>query len=367
MIKLMVVDDEPVIREGIETAVDWERLDIQVVGTAGNGRDGMAKALAQKPDIVITDIRMPVMDGIHFAKELKEKLPNVRIVFLTGYSEFEYAREAIRIGAAEYLLKPINTGELTELVGRLADEIRRENATVMNRNRETVLLKENLPMMRNRCVKRFFQGELGRGPFVERAGALGMELSGPQYQVIILCIDYYYQLIANGEREAGLLKYAMSNIAEEVLSASGRPVVCDEGEARLMVLLNTVEDTRGIARGCKEVQFCMRKYYGVSVSVGIGKKVGSLQELRQSYKAADEAVEARIKQGSSQIIVKDDETGNAADRTRLFLTPEEEQELSDAVKLLDKNRVYDALELIFEKYVMQQDIGRKGIEQLCMY
>ena len=190
MIKLMVVDDEPVIREGIETAVDWERLDIQVVGTAGNGRDGMAKALAQKPDIVITDIRMPVMDGIHFAKELKEKLPNVRIVFLTGYSEFEYAREAIRIGAAEYLLKPINTGELTELVGRLADEIRRENATVMNRNRETVLLKENLPMMRNRCVKRFFQGELGRGPFVERAGALGMELSGPQYQVIILCIDY---------------------------------------------------------------------------------------------------------------------------------------------------------------------------------
>ncbi len=105
MIKLMVVDDEPVIREGIETAVDWERLDIQVVGTAGNGRDGMAKALAQKPDIVITDIRMPVMDGIHFAKELKEKLPNVRIVFLTGYSEFEYAREAIRIGAAEYLVK----------------------------------------------------------------------------------------------------------------------------------------------------------------------------------------------------------------------------------------------------------------------
>ena len=367
MIKLMVVDDELVIREGIETAVDWERLDIQVVGTAGNGRDGMAKALAQKPDIVITDIRMPVMDGIHFAKELKEKLPNVRIVFLTGYSEFEYAREAIRIGAAEYLLKPINTGELTELVGRLADEIRRENATVMNRNRETVLLKENLPMMRNRCVKRFFQGELGRGPFVERAGALGMELTGPQYQVIILCIDYYYQLIANGEREAGLLKYAMSNIAEEVLSASGRPVVCDEGEARLMVLLNTVEDTRGIARGCKEVQFCMRKYYGVSVSVGIGKKVGSLQELWQSYKAADEAVEARIKQGSSQIIVKDDETGNASDRTRLFLTPEEEQELSDAVKLLDKNRVYDALELIFEKYVMQQDIGRKGIEQLCMY
>ena len=69
MIRMMVVDDEPVIREGIVRAVDWESVDVQVVGTAGNGRDGMAKALTEKPDIVITDIRMPIVDGIRVAKE----------------------------------------------------------------------------------------------------------------------------------------------------------------------------------------------------------------------------------------------------------------------------------------------------------
>lgn len=367
MIKLMVVDDEPVIREGIVNAVDWDALGIEVVGTAGNGRDGMARALTGKPDIVITDIRMPIVDGLHFARELKEKLPKVRVVFLTGYSEFEYAREAVRIGAADYLLKPVNTEDLTRLAGRLANEVRQENATVVNRTQKTALLKENLPMMRNRCVKRFFHGELEENSFVDRAGTLGMEFPGPEYQVIILCIDYYYQLIASGEREAGLLKYAMSNIAEEILGNCGSVSICDEGEARLMVILSTAQETKRIARSCKELQFCMRKYYGVSVSVGIGKKVGCVSKLKQSYQSADEAVEERIRQGSSQIIVKDDDGKMGVSHTRLFLNPEEEQELADAFKLLDKERVYDALELIFQKYVMQQDVGRRGTEQFCMY
>ena len=367
MIRMMVVDDEPVIREGIVRAVDWESLDVQVVGTAGNGRDGMAKALTEKPDIVITDIRMPIVDGIRFAKELKEKLPKVRVVFLTGYSEFEYAREAIRLGAADYLLKPINTEDLTKLVRKLADQVRQENATVVSRTQKTVLLKENLPMMRNRCVKRYFQGEIGETAFTEQAGALGMDFSGQEHQIIIFCIDYYYQLIASGEREAGLLKYAMSNIAEEVLGACGSAVICDEGEARVMVILGTDQETKKITRCCKEVQFCMRKYYGVSISVGIGKKVKAIQDLKISYRSADEAVEERIKQGSSQIIVREGDPRNGSEHARLFLIPEEEQEISDAVRLLDKNRVYDALEMVFQKYVMEQDLGRRGTEQFCMY
>lgn len=367
MVKMMIVDDEPIIRTGIETAVDWESLGICVVGNAGNGRDGMAKALVEKPDIVITDIRMPVMDGIQFSRELREKLPKTRIVFLTGFNEFTYAREAIRIGADDYLLKPINAGELIRLMKRLADEVKRESETVLSRTQETVLLKENLPMMRNRCVKRFLNGELELDQFLNRAGALGMTFPGPEFLAVIFCIDYYYQLIANGEREAELLKYAMSNIAEETLGQHGSVITCDEGEARLMLILNTAEEVRGIARSCKEVQFCMRKYYGVSVSVGIGKKADDISTLLMSCQTADEAMEAKIRQGSSRIIVGEDDPGKASDNIRLFLTPEEEQSLRDALALLDKNRVYDMLEVIFENYVMKQDIGRKGIEQLCMH
>lgn len=367
MIRLMVVDDEPMIREGIVNTVDWESLGIRVIATAGNGRDAMAKALAERPDIVITDIRMPIVDGIHFAREVKKKLPKVKIVFLTGYSEFEYAREAVRLGIEDYVLKPVNTEDLTALMKRLAEEVKKENASVVSQTQSTVLLKENLPIMRNRCVKRFLHGELSESAFLNQAASLFMNLSGPGYQIIIFCIDYFYQLIANGEREAGLLKYAMLNIVEETLSACGPVVVCDEGEARLMVILNTGEDTKKLARCCKEIQFCMRKFYGIPVSVGIGKKAEGLEELKRSYRWAVEALEARIRQGSSQIIVKDQGCEEPGGHARLFLTPQEEQEIGDAVKLLDESRLYDILEMVFQKYVMKQDLGRRGTEQFCMY
>lgn len=367
MIKLMVVDDEPIIRDGLANGIDWERLDVSVVGTASNGRDGLAKAIKEKPDIVITDIRMPVSDGISLAKELKAKLPRVRVIFLTGYGEFEYAREAVRIGAADYLLKPVNIEALTALVGRLSDEIRIECAAERKLSQKTVLLKENLPLMRNRCVKRFFGGELSEAQFRKQAYTLGMEFLGEGFQVVILCIDYYYQMLANGEREGALLKYAMSNIAEEILGKLGTVFLCDEEEARLMVLLETGEETRRIAGSCREIQFYMRKYYGISVSVGIGKRAEGIAGLTYSYESAQKALEERIRQGSSQIIVEEKDREGPMGHAKLFLDLQEERELTEAVKLLDGKRVYDALERFFKEYVLEQSLNRRETEQFCIY
>lgn len=179
MIKLLIADDEAVIREGMLTIIDWESLGVKVVAVAGNGRDGLAKAMAEKPDIVITDIRMPVVDGIKFSKSLREKLPKVRIVFLTGYNDFEYTRHAVKVRAEDYLLKPVNTRELMELVGRLVKEIRLENSTVEENVRKTVLLKENLPVMRNRFISLFLLENLRKGSFWSGAGPLGFPLDKP--------------------------------------------------------------------------------------------------------------------------------------------------------------------------------------------
>ena len=184
MIKLMIVDDEPVIRKGIVTVVDWKALDIQVVAEAANGRDGLSRALLEKPDIVITDIKMPIMDGITFSSELRKKLPKVRIVFLTGYSDFEYSRHAIRIGAEDYLLKPVNTGELIELMERLKQEIVRENTHRQSRSRENVILKESQPLMRKRLLKQLFEGQVGLEDFCGKAVPLNLPTEGPEFVII---------------------------------------------------------------------------------------------------------------------------------------------------------------------------------------
>lgn len=366
MIRLMIVDDEPIIREGMMTIIDWESLGVIVVGTVGNGRDGLARAMVEKPDIVITDIRMPVVDGIKFSEELHAKLPKTRIVFLTGYNDFEYTRHAVRIGAADYLLKPVNTEELTGLIKKLVNEIIRESREFENRSQRAVLLKENLPLMRSRCIHDFMWGKTEEKRFLERAGFLGIPLMEENLRIVIFCIDYYFQLLANGEREADLLKYALSNVAEELMGRLGNICVCDEGEARLMVLLSSGEDTKEVARSAREVQFYLRKHYGLSVSVGIGKLVSEWGDLKLSYQNADEALEGRMKQGSSQIIAREKSHGSLREE-KIFITAEEEAELKNAVTLLDRRKIYDTLEEIFQKYVMEQEVGRKAVEQFCMY
>ena len=119
MIKVMIVDDEKYVRMGIKTETDWALIGCEVVGEAANGQEALEIADRVRPDLVVSDIRMPRMDGIQLAEKLVEKYPGVKVIFLTAYNEFEYARQAIRIGVSDYLLKPFQDGELEASIQRL--------------------------------------------------------------------------------------------------------------------------------------------------------------------------------------------------------------------------------------------------------
>ena len=124
-VKLLICDDEKIIREGL-ASLDWNTRGIEVVGTAKNGE--VAFELFQKmlPDIVISDIKMPTKDGIWLSEQIHKISPNTKIIFLTGYNDFEYAQSAINNGVCQYLLKPIDEFELYEIVDKLTKEIHLE-------------------------------------------------------------------------------------------------------------------------------------------------------------------------------------------------------------------------------------------------
>jgi two-component system response regulator YesN len=119
MTKVLIVDDEKYVRMGIKNDTDWTLIGCEVVGEAANGLEALEVAEEVRPDLVISDIRMPKMDGIELAEKLVEKYPDVKVIFLTAYNEFEYARQAIRIGVSDYLLKPFEDGELEASIQRL--------------------------------------------------------------------------------------------------------------------------------------------------------------------------------------------------------------------------------------------------------
>ncbi len=129
MYKVVIIDDEPIIVEGLSKAVHWEKWNCQVAATAENGQSGIEIIKRENPDILFSDIRMPGMDGLSMIAALKSEHPHMQIAILTGFRDFEYAREAIRLGVTRFLLKPSKMEELEEAVQVMVQNLshRKEN------------------------------------------------------------------------------------------------------------------------------------------------------------------------------------------------------------------------------------------------
>lgn len=124
MYKVVIVDDEPIIVEGLTRSIHWERWDCQVVATAESGKEGLAIVEKEHPDILFSDIRMPHMDGLTMIAAIKSAYPHTEVSILTGFSDFEYAREAIRLGVTRFLVKPSKMDELEEAVEAMVHNLR---------------------------------------------------------------------------------------------------------------------------------------------------------------------------------------------------------------------------------------------------
>ncbi len=127
MNRIVIVDDEQFVRKGIIALIDWKKINYQVVGEASNGEDALELILEEKPDVVLTDIRMPVFDGLKLIEKVKElaiKVP--KFIIISGYNDFEYAQRAVRLGVTDFILKPIDKDELEKTFMDLTPIIERE-------------------------------------------------------------------------------------------------------------------------------------------------------------------------------------------------------------------------------------------------
>lgn len=152
MYNVMLVDDEEEVRIAIEKKINWTELGFNVVGTAGNGFDALDMALERRPDVVMTDINMPFMNGLEFSKQLKAELPTTKFVILSGYDEFEYAKEAIELSVEEYILKPVDSDELYQLFSRLKERL--DDELDKRRNLETLekYYQESFPYFKEQLL-----------------------------------------------------------------------------------------------------------------------------------------------------------------------------------------------------------------------
>lgn len=306
MIKVFLVEDEAIIRRGIKNKIPWETEGFEFVGEASDGELAYPMIKKTKPDIVITDIKMPFMDGLELAAIIKKEMPDTKIIILSGYNEFEYAKTAISIGVTDYELKPISSERLLETIKRVADIIREERAQKALLEEYERDNKESLELDKAKLFYALADNAMSPAEILEWGRQLGLDLTASYYTVILLKIissveeNSYHEQLVEAERKM-----------EEFLGTQECIYYFKRwGEGWFLLVRSEDEEVFGdLLHGLKNYLSQLipdgksgsLHYFG-----GIGSTVQRLGDVRQSFLSANRAFAARFFANLNQVLTEDE-------------------------------------------------------------
>lgn len=303
-IKVFLVEDEMVIRRGIKNSIDWEKEGYIFCGEASDGELAYPMIIKEKPDILITDIRMPFMDGLELCKLVKKELPNIKILILSGYDEFDYAKEAIRLGVTEYLLKPISSGKLLEALNGVSESIRREKEDKDLVRKYMEEMRENTEHEKQKFFEQMIAGNLSMADALETGKKYEMNLSAGMYNLLLFRFTLGKENRKSGEL-LGEAEYAIEKLTErlEYVFEFQRGV---EGWAFLLMADNEEQMSERVKELSKDLEEIMKNYSTIAYFGGIGQPVARLRELEESFREAERALAAGFTMELNRIISVED-------------------------------------------------------------
>lgn len=333
-IKVFLVEDEFVVREGIKNNIDWKQHGYDFCGEASDGELAFPMIQKLKPDIVITDIRMPFMNGLALSKLIKKEMPWIEIIILSGYEEFEYAKEGIKIGIAQYLLKPINGEELLKEVDIVAEKIVEKQKENKIREKYLKEMEENFVKERKDLFQYLVTGAKSAAELLEMADKLNIDLSSMWYNIMLIIIKSKHH--AQNEYSNSLIEIdeKLREIDHEHILTFDRNL---EGKAFLFKA-DSEEELETIQNHyITEVMNILKDYENVRYFGGIGVPVNRLRELSASFESASRVFAHRYLMNESLIL-------NAEELQQRDYLKEEEFDISNInPKQIDRNKIKEFL------------------------
>ncbi len=295
MLKIFLAEDEVIVRETIKRMIPWEDLGFELVGEAADGEMALPLLLRQKPDLLITDIKMPFMDGLTLAKVAKKEIPGLKVVILSGYDDFNYAKQAINIGVEDYLLKPITKNALIERLTEIRSRYEHEKTQkeyYEKFHREMQAYEKN-------SSRDFFEalvsGSMDMMEIYRRSEKLGLDIVAEAYNVLIFTMnceeDFSGQREGYSEWEAESLELLEEFFSENTSAMLFRCNIFSYG-----VLIKGQKETIGEnTRSCvSEIQRILdRKEQKRQWFVAAGEPVERLSQIQKSYYSASRAFSQR--------------------------------------------------------------------------
>lgn len=342
MLKVFLVEDEVVMRNGIKNNIPWEQEGFEFVGEASDGELAYPLIKREKPDILITDIRMPFMDGLELSRLVKKELPQIKIIILSGYNEFDYAKTAISIGVTDYLLKPISSAKLLEAVKKVGDMIEKEQDNVRLMERYEKEMEENILQEKHKLWGALASNRLSTIELLEKGQRLGMDFTASAYMVFL------FKLMQEGDatgcsdelNRASEKVNSLSGTWKKVLSFDRSP----EGWAFLIKGESEAEVLENFAETKRELLNLVAMYPKVEYFGGLGSIVQRIGDIQNSYKEAARAFSSRFFLDANQI----------ADSADMVSLHNEEDGKIDVSKMLSKKREHELVEKFFKNGTVEE-------------
>ncbi len=277
MLDLLIVDDESAARQGLIRCMPWDTLGVRVCGEAINGARALAQVQALRPDIVLTDIRMPFMDGIELCRALRAAGETVKIIFISGYEDLEYFKSALAYDVSGYVLKPVDVQELSALIARVAGEIRDRRSELARMAALDEKLRRTLPALRDRFLTGLLRGEIASEDLASRMADLELNLPPTGQYAVSLAKP-------GADMPAAAL---LGEAAHALAQLSGNGIVFSLGQDECAALWWNPLSGAGPA----EWADLLRGTFGLDVSIGIGDAVDGLPRVKDSYTSARQALD----------------------------------------------------------------------------
>jgi len=335
MHKVLLVDDEVFARTGLRGLIPWNSLGFEIVAEAENGEEALQKIREEQPDVVVTDIRMPVLDGLQLIRTVKEQnIANPRFIIISGYNDFKYAQQAVRFGVEDFILKPIDEAELSETLKRVAESLKHER-----------LLEAGRPALHLSLLESLLTGRLD-GPYIPgAAAALGLP-SGREICYIVAEVNDVGAEPGAQAEGAGDWKEELVRAAT-ALTGGRKPLLYEHDEWTAGLLLLSGECLRPWEELAEALRASVRLDAGI-LRLYVGEPASTPEQIPLSYRSAMHAMACKYALDGQPVLTAKDADGAALVRTEL--PPELYDRLLHAMEELDVHGAEAALDEMFDMF-----------------
>ncbi|KGE17855.1 response regulator [Paenibacillus wynnii] len=346
MLKLMIAEDELSFRQGIIQMIDWSFYGIEIVGDAMDGREAIALMREKKPDILLTDIRMPYLNGLELIQTAQDEGLSFFSIILTGYSDFNYARDAVRYGASEYLLKPCLPEDILQAILTVKEKIDKDHRNGSSLEQLNQNWNKNIPLLKNQILNEWLSSP--PLPLEDRGQVLdevGISLTTSRIHIGLLRIDSLDRRKDSKlyKRDMALIRYAAINILTETLLPLFHGLIepIRYGE-EILWLANIPENETDASLKDKmeELQRNMETFLKISISISLSSVKPSLDEVHTAYLEAVEAMAGRFYQGKGGVFLFSEYDQRNLNHVSI-LENEELHQLEKEIRLHLENQLYE--------------------------